>query len=520
MTKGPPPTAAATAPSKGRAALIALRSGKVAIAVVSLLVLTATGTGWGLYTWVNSGITRTDVFEGQPTAKPLDGAIDILLVGMDSRTDAQGNPLPKKVLEKLDLGKASGEKQTDTMILVHIPQDGKSAVAFSFPRDSYVRIAGGWGKHKLNSAYVYAYNETFQRLYEQTGGDNLEKITRKAKAAGRKNLITTIERFIGRPGMIDRYAEVNLASFYHITKALGGIKVCLNHKVHDPKSGVDLPAGVQTIKGKQALAFVRQRYGLDDGGLDRIRRQQAFLAGVARKILSAEVLLNPARLADLISAVQKSVVLSEGWDLWEFAKQMRAISAGDIKFYTIPTQGPAMINGASVLKVDVQHVRSFITNLIGKPPNSEQPPAAGDTSSTPEHADEITVGVYNGSGKSGLGKQVRNKLSDIGYQGHSYATITSRADTTIQFAPGERDSAKALRDVLGVDAVLLADSDIRDGHLKLLIGEGFHQAAGGETSQAGAQRKPAPPSTTPTSPSAPSTAEPDPITAGGIPCVD
>ncbi|MFD4198428.1 MULTISPECIES: LCP family protein [Amycolatopsis] len=346
---------------RNRIAIIARRGGKLVVALVSVAVLTVTWYGWQFIGDPNSGLSTTQVFDEELHAVPLDGAVDILLVGMDSRTDAQGNPLPREVLDMLHAGESDGEKQTDTMILVHIPQDGRRAVAISFPRDSWVELAGGFGKHKLNGAFVYAYNDRFRELQQQ--GADLKSADEQAKVAGRKNLIATLETFIGKPGMIDRYAEVNLASFYEVTKALGGVEVCLKAPVRERKSGVDLPAGRQTVEGVQALAFVRQRYDLPGGDLDRIGRQQAFLSGLARKMLSRDVLANPGKLSDVITAVKKSVVLSDNWDLPEFAAQMRGLNGGNIEFRTIPVVGNAVIGGADVVRVDPQAVHAFVDQL-------------------------------------------------------------------------------------------------------------------------------------------------------------
>ncbi|ROS40150.1 LCP family protein [Amycolatopsis thermoflava] len=346
---------------RNRIAIIARRGGKLVVALVSVAVLTVTWYGWQFIGDPNSGLSTTQVFDEELHAVPLDGAVDILLVGMDSRTDAQGNPLPREVLDMLHAGESDGEKQTDTMILVHIPQDGRRAVAISFPRDSWVELAGGFGKHKLNGAFVYAYNDRFRELQQQ--GADLKSADEQAKVAGRKNLIATLETFIGKPGMIDRYAEVNLASFYEVTKALGGVEVCLKAPVRERKSGVDLPAGRQTVEGVQALAFVRQRYDLPGGDLDRIGRQQAFLSGLARKMLSRDVLANPGKLSDVITAVKKSVVLSDNWDLPEFAAQMRGLNSGNIEFRTIPVVGNAVIGGADVVRVDPQAVHAFVDQL-------------------------------------------------------------------------------------------------------------------------------------------------------------
>ncbi|GAB3503139.1 LCP family protein [Amycolatopsis cihanbeyliensis] len=501
--------------ARGRSTVVvlALRGGKTLISLVSLIVLGLTWYGWQFVGDVNEGLATTNVFDDEMPVKPLDGAIDILLVGQDSRTDQQGNPLPREVLDMLHAGEADGERQTDTMILVHIPQNGKRAVAVSFPRDSWVRLAGGYGKHKLNGAFVYAYNDTHQTLQQQ-GMTDLEEIDKKAKIAGRKNLIKTIERLIGRPGMIDRYAEVNLASFYEITKALGGIKVCLKEPVEEYRSGIDLPAGEQTIEGVQALAFVRQRYGLPRSDLDRIARQQAFLSGLARKVLSTEVLMNPSKLSDLVGAVKKSVVLSERWDLLEFAAQMRGLSGGNVEFHTIPVVGNAEIGGADVIQVDVDEVRSFMDEIVGEEP-STTPPATGSVEAS--DPSEVTVDVYNGSGQATLGSQVRGLLREKGFQGSGSATATPVSNTVVRHPPGEEDNVAALREALGQDFETEQDGEIPSGRLHLVLGSDYTGTSAGEPSNASHQ---APGRTDRTRQGTSDEHTEEPITADGVPCVN
>ena len=152
--------------------------------------------------------------------------------------------------------------------------------------------------------------------------------------------MTTVQQFTGLS--VDHYAEINLAGFVEMTEAIGGVPVCLNHPVKEVRSGVDLPAGPQTIRGSDALAFVRQRHGLEDGDLDRIARQQAFLAGMASRMLSTGTLSDPAAVNRLVDAVTRNVVLDRGWDLDRLIAQFGRMSGGDIRFVTIPTGNPAL----------------------------------------------------------------------------------------------------------------------------------------------------------------------------------
>ncbi|MBB4686139.1 LCP family protein [Amycolatopsis jiangsuensis] len=496
---------------RGRGVLVGLRrGGKVVLAVLSVVVLGLTWYGWQFIGDPNSGFATTDVFgQQQPGAKPLDGAVDILLVGQDSRTDAQGNPLPREVLDMLHAGDADGEKQTDTMILVHIPQNGEHATAISFPRDSYVEITGGFGKHKLNSAYVYAYNDTFKTL--QAKGGDAKDIDEQAKLAGRKNLVATLEKLIGKPGMIDRYAEVNLASFYEVTKAIGGVQVCLKAPVREKKSGINLPAGQQSVQGVQALAFVRQRYGLPNYDLDRIARQQAFLSGLAAKVLSPAVLANPVKLADLIGAVKKSVVLSAGWDLAEFADQMRGLTGGNVEFHTIPTEGNAKIGGADVLRLDQSHVRAEIDRLI---PDAAAPPASGPAV---PGADAVTVELFDGSGGDAA-TRTRSLLQDKGFQLSGDTELSTRSSTVLRYHPSDEAAADLVRQALGGDPQAEPDADVSPGHVRVLLGKDARGGFSGGSSPAGSPVTSAP-LASPSSATAVTPAAP-PITAGEVPCVN
>ncbi|WP_232836998.1 LCP family protein [Lentzea terrae] len=511
----PPVRVEGTRPTTAFRALLV--TGKIFVALVSTAVLLVTSYGWAKVKGANDGIVKTEVISEDIAKdagrKPLDGAVDILLVGMDSRTDAQGNPLSQEALALLNGGYADGEQNTDTMILVHIPVDGTRAVAISFPRDSYVDIADGFGKHKLNSAFARQRNTVDQQL-RGNGETDEQKIRTESMAAGRKTLIKTIENMAGGAVRIDRYAEVNLASFYEVTKAIGGVEVCVKEDTSDRDSGANFKAGPQTIEGARALSFVRQRGGLPGGDLDRIVRQQVFIGALAKKVLSTGTLTDTDKLNGLVEAVQKSVVLSSGWDITTFAEQMQGLVGGNIEFRTIPVGDPMDTYGdGNVLPVNPAQVRKFLTSLaVDKSPASSSSPAPSTTLPAPPNS-SITVHVYNAANVQGLANTVMNTLAAKGFKRGPVASAQQTSDTTVvRYAAGEEGSARKVAAELGPNVGVAQDASVRSGQVQVFVGTDYQTPAGNDE-DVDAQGVPG------TSAPASSSSTP-PITAGGLVCVN
>lgn len=499
-------------PTKTQPRNVPKLAGQMILSVVSVLVLAFTGYAWAQLSGFDD-LEKVDI--GLDTGpKPADGSRDILLVGMDSRTDAQGNPLPRTLLQKFKAGHDKGEQNTDTMILLHIPNDGSKAVAVSFPRDSYVAIAQDYGQHKLNSAYGRAKVVTTREMQE-AGETDQKKIFRESNKAGANLLIETIEELTGRT--IDNYASINLLGFYEITQAVGGVEVCLKNATQDNKSGADFPAGKQTVSGVQALAFVRQRQNLPRGDLDRVVRQQVFMAGLARKIISAGTLTDPGKLGQLQEAIKKSVVLNEGWDIVDFARQMSGLSGGQVQFQTIPVGGDISTADGDALQVDPTQVQQFIAGLSK---GQKKPPGQPD----PANA-EVTVDVMNGTGITGLAAKVLESLGGSGFTKGVTGDVDTQETTVVKHAPGEEAAAQKVIAALAGPATAQSDPAIAPGKVNVLIGLDYPQdgGGGGDTNGGGSQPAGDEPTDPGTSTGTSTSGQPQdekPITAGGVRCVN
>ena len=468
-----------------------LTSGKFALTIVSVLILVVTGYYWGeLKPW-QEGLTTADVIDQAPTEKPADGAIDILMVGMDSRTDAQGKPLSQEQLGQLNAGDSDGELNTDTLIMIRIPNDGRQAVGISMPRDSYVDIPG-YGEHKINSAYLRAKNEARQKLQNEGVSDEAQLQVR-SNQEGAKNLIATVQELTG--ATIDHYAEVNLLGFYDITKAIGGIDVCLKAPVDDYRSGAKFKAGKQNISGRRALAFVRQRHGLPNGDLDRIVRQQVFMTGMAKKVFSQDMLTPGSETLDkLRAAVQKSVVLDEDWNVIQFAQQMMNFTGGRLAFKTIPTGRIDLETpeDGSAVEVNPGDVRAFVEGLLGKKPPKEngQQAEGPDKGADDGAAKQVTVNVRNASGQGGLAQTVSDSLTQQGFTQGEVGNADLRDSTVVRFGEGGQDAGNQVAEALGGNPVVELDANLPAGTVTVLLGADYEAADGTDASGDGLAHRP------------------------------
>src|ERR1700712_4515064 len=379
------------------------RVARVIATVTAVLVVLVTGVAWSKVPSFEDGIYH--VFAPSLGHGGDDGALDILLVGMDSRTDAHGNPLSPQELASLRAGDEVASN-TDTIILVRIPDSGKSATAISIPRDTYVS-APGLGKTKINGVYGQTKEEKRVSLVES--GAAPDEAEREGTEAGREALIKTVADLTGVT--VDHYAEIGLLGFALITDAIGGVDVCLKDAVYEPLSGADFPAGWQRLAGPQALSFVRQRHDLPRGDLDRVVRQQVVMASLAHQVISGKTLSSPSTLNRLQDAVQRSVVLSDGWDIMDFVPQMQKLAGGNVAFATIPVlqeDGWSDDGMQSVVRVDPTQVQDFVSSLLQKQDEGKTDVIAYTPAKT-------TADVVNDSDINGLAASVSEVLTGKGF---------------------------------------------------------------------------------------------------------
>lgn len=462
------------APLSGTTGASRLKPPQVLVAAVSVVVLVVTGFAWRSVDSLRSNIASAGALG---LGGGADGAVDILMVGTDSRTDAHGNALSQSELDSLRAGEEVASN-TDTIVLIRVPNDGSSATAISIPRDSYVEVPG-IGKSKINAAYGATKENKRLNLVNQGVSDSDAET--QSTEAGREALIESVADLTGIT--VDHYAEVGLLGFVLLTDAVGGVDVCLNAPVDEPMSGANFPAGEQTLSGSDALSFVRQRHGLPRGDLDRIVRQQVFMASLVRSVLSAKTLSNPSKLGQLSAAVQRSVVLDSDWDILQFATRLQDLAGGKVKFETIPAVD---INGSteygeSIVEVDPAAVKKYVEGLLDG--TADEPESTTEPEAPQIDPSSVTVDVANDSGIDGLANGVASSLGSLGYGNGTVGNYegTSVSTSTVQAADPDSDAAKAVSAALGgID--ITSDDTLTDDTVRVVLASDYSgPGAGGST---------------------------------------
>lgn len=398
---------------------------------LSVVLFASAALGYVLYRRYDGNITRIPGLNRalpglvKPAAAPHD-AKNILLVGSDSRASTGSQ------FQGTGANYTSGQR-SDTMIIAHLYGSSNQAQLVSLPRDSWVPIP--------------AYTDP---ATGKVTAEHSAKLNSAIDEGGPALLIATIEQLTNI--RIDNYVQIDFAGFQTMVAALGGVNVCLNHAAKDSFSGINLPAGPQVINGAQALAFVRQRHGLPNGDIDRIRRQQSFIGSIARKVLSSGTLLDPFKLNSFLDAATKSVTVDDKLStagLTSLALRLKGVSAGGVLFSTLPyTTISAVREGQDVVLLDPVKDAALFTSL-----RDDRVPGAATPTPTPSAGAPLTVApgavrvsVLNGAGVSGLGRQASLDLSRAGFVvvGGAGNSGTGATTTVIRYGPTRAEAARTL----------------------------------------------------------------------------
>jgi LCP family protein required for cell wall assembly len=455
-------------------AAIAAKAGYALGCVFASLILVASGFAYYVKNQVAS-IGGSNVIQGGPSV----GAMNILLMGLESRTYWNGEPLPRGLEDIMHIGSVGGNA-TNTLILLHIFAGGQKAVAFSIPRDDWVTFPqpyDGQAQGKIDQAYGFALAEKENQL--ASAHLNQDELAYQGNEAGRLAEIDTVEALTGVH--IDHFAELNLDGFYELAKVFNGIEVCVKSEngganLTDANSGAHLKVGYQHLDAAQALAFVRERDNLTNGDIDRTRRQQAVIDFVIWKLKTQGMLTDLGQLSSLLTVAKQYLITDRSWNLLDFLSAMKSLNGKNLTFTTLVPQGYATIDGQDVNVVNVPAIKAEVQKAFYPPatPTPSPKKTAGTTTAEQKPAGALspratTVDVYNGGYTSGLAGQLSQALTAAGYKAGKVANVPAQSSTEVLYGTGAAASAQKIAGYFtGVTAS--PSSTVAAGHVEVLLG--------------------------------------------------
>ena len=435
--------------------------GRVLLALASSVVLLLTVIGAGvsvLMGQLQGNITALDISENVDqtgTTESLNVVdeetgtyepVTVVLMGSDTR-EGKGNG---------GFGSASkiGGERSDTTIVLHVSGDRQSAIGVSIPRDTIITLPKCKSKGKTVGGFEGRFNQAMD-----IGGPGCT--------------VKAVEQISGLD--ISNFMMVDFRGFKRIVDAVGGVEICVSTAVDDPLSGLKLSKGKHVVEGEEALAFVRARKTLGDGSdTSRIRRQQAFLSSLMRKVLSSGTLLNPASLLGVLNAATESLTadpqMADITNLKDLALSLQDLKPANVTFTTVPWTPN---NDGATVSVNTKKAAPLWQAMKDDTP---WPPKGGTGDKTPllkTAPEKIQVNVLNGTTTPKMAKKVARQLRKEGFivREVGNADTTDYAQTTVLFDPRWDQSAKTL--IYAMDAQTSEKVKKQGAVLDVIVGADF-----------------------------------------------
>lgn len=440
--------------------------GWVSVATAVMLVAGSLTT-YGFYRKLSGNIRQHDVLGKLGDDRPgrARGVENILLIGSDTRV-GQGE----------NYGTTVEGARSDTLILLHLSTERDKAVLVSFPRDSVVDIP------------------SCQAPDGSVVPPHTAMINEALNLGGPACSWRTIESLTGI--RVDHFVQIDFSGFKHVVNALGGVEICLPEAVDDPKARLNLPAGRHVVNGEQALGYVRTRYGIGDGSdLERIQRQQKFMAAVIEKATSTRLLFDPPRLYRFLDAITHSVSTDRGLaliDLRRIAESVKGMGTDEVTFVTVPTQ-PAPSNPNRLVWTQPAAGRLFEAIRANARVPSSVPSPGVPGSAAPS---QVQIRVLNGTEIDGLAGRTADELRAHGFRVVGVGnTEAPAAETIVRYGPEAQPQAAAVAEA--VQGARTVEREMTSDTVELVIGndwQGLDPAGpgshGGQASQGATLREP------------------------------
>ncbi|MEV0258071.1 LCP family protein [Streptomyces sp. NPDC050732] len=438
-----------------------------------LLVAGCTG-GYLYYQHLNDNITSIDDDGAGTGGFSKDRPINVLVMGTDKRSGS-GNK---------GYGDEGSAGHADTTILLHVSKDRTNATALSIPRDMLVDIPDCPTKQEDGSEKVIPGSQN-ARFNESLGqNDRTPSCTMR-----------TVTKITGIK--VDHFMVADFNAVKTLSSAVGGVEVCLAKDIDDPKSHLKLPKGKHTIEGEEALAYVRTRHSVGNGGdLSRIELQQQFLSSLMRKLKSSDTLSNPKKMFSLAEAGTEALTvdskIADIMKLKNLGMELGKLDMKNLSFTTVPViDTPGEKVHATVVPAPGKAEQLFAMmradeslTAVKKKQKKEKAAVAARLKGPKADAADVRVDIYNGSGKTGAAQTTLTWLQNTegvlksSQLGNAPSVIKK---TTLEYAPDQADQARRLADIMGLSGgALKPGKSVKNAQglptMKLTLGGDFKGA--------------------------------------------
>ena len=418
----------------------------IALVVGSLLMA-------GVVSGVNQGIGNKldEIPKINLRTAPLrpEGA-NYLVIGVDNL----GNGVEGNELECEAFGCRKGEKNSDTMMIMHVEPNAERTLIVAFPRDLWVNIPGH-GSSKLNGAFQYGPQAVIDTLTTNFGVE------------------------------IQHYIALNFRSFVGLVNELGSVPVYVPYAARDSFTGLGLPHGqCWSLDCEQSLQWVRSRslQYLDERtntwvyadtvspDLSRIERQQDFMRRLAG-IAVTKSLSNPFTANAVASEVIDNVEVDDAFDkgaIFDLIDAFRGINVDDqsaLQFETMPSKGGPNQGAQQVLYADMATAAPLIQRLQTFDIRPRPTPAPAS----------IRLRIVNSSGRADIGLAAKERFEELGFVvTEAVESATRSSGSRVRYSQGQIAKAKLMmRFIEPLPDLTLDPATITNADVEIVLGSNF-----------------------------------------------
>ncbi|MGW5276442.1 LCP family protein [Streptomyces sp. NPDC004044] len=445
--------------------------------VLAVVILGGAGAGYLYYQHLNGNLKKADLTLGDKkmTEHKANAAgqtpLNILLIGSDARDSKENQKLggAKDTFGALPLA--------DVQMLLHLSADRSNMSVVSMPRDTLLKIPN-------------CTDPKTGHVYPATTG-----LAMTNETLGRGGPGCSVAAWYELTGItIDHFMMIDFSGVVSMADAIGGVPVCVKGNVYshtrDGKgSGLKLEEGTTKVKGKQALQWLRTRYGFGDGtDLGRTQAQHMYMNSMVRELRKGTKLTDPSKLTGLAEAATSALTVDTGIDtvkkLYDLAGELKKVPTKRITMTTMPNVYGTGANSSRVLPKPVdadqlfQMVRDDIP-LDGKASKRKAPAAKEPTAPVAE----IPVSIRNGTRTDteypveGRASAVKKLLTGKGF---TQATVDvqntdAAARTGVLFPSADMEgNAQAVAKALGIPLTAVKKSTAVSG-ITLTVGADWRE---------------------------------------------